>query len=35
MIPIYIAGQMIGVMVALILARYNHDVSFVPVVPEN
>lgn len=35
MIPIYIIGQILGVIVALILARYNHDVAFLPVVPDN
>lgn len=35
MIPIYITGQVLGVILALVVARYNHDVSFLPVVPDN
>jgi len=35
MIPIYVSGQFIGVMIALILAKYVNDFSVLPIVPES
>jgi glycerol uptake facilitator-like aquaporin len=34
MIPIYFSGQFLGAILALIAAKYIHDVTFIPIVPD-